>query len=61
MALLPWGKVDVGTNEFSAKRRELKCRDLKYIGIDEHKEAIMIAVQNTGGHLVMESMVETTC
>ena len=35
--------------------------DLKYIGIDEHKEAIMIAVQNTGGHLVMESMVETTC
>jgi transposase len=34
-------------------------RDLKYIGMDVHKEAIVIAVLNDGGKLVMESIVET--
>ena len=34
-------------------------RDLKYIGMDVHKEAIVIAVLNGSGELVMESIVET--
>ena len=34
-------------------------RDMKYIGMDVYKEAIVIAVRNTRGHVVMESIVET--
>ena len=34
-------------------------RDVKYIGMDVHKEAIVIAVRNGSGKLVMESIVET--
>src|SRR5437660_7933386 len=34
-------------------------RDIKYIGMDVHKEAIVIAVLNSGGKLVMEAIVET--
>ena len=34
-------------------------RDVKYIGMDVHKEAIVIAVLNDGGKLTMESIVET--
>ena len=34
-------------------------RDIKYIGMDVHKEAIVIAVRNTSGKLMMESIVET--
>jgi len=34
-------------------------RDIKYIGMDVHKEAIVIAVLNASGKLVMESIVET--
>jgi len=34
-------------------------RDIKYIGLDVHKEAIVIAVLNSSGQLVMESIVET--
>jgi transposase len=34
-------------------------RDIKYIGMDVHKEAIVIAVLNNSGKLVMESVVET--
>jgi hypothetical protein len=33
--------------------------DVKYIGLDVHKEAIAIAVLNGAGKLVMESIVET--
>ena len=33
--------------------------DVKYIGMDVHKEAIVIAVLNSSGKLVMESIVET--
>jgi hypothetical protein len=34
-------------------------RDLKYIGMDVHKEAVVIAVRNSNGQLVMESIVES--
>src|SRR5215471_4422530 len=34
-------------------------RDLKYIGMDVHKEAVVIAVLNSNGKLGMESIVET--
>jgi len=34
-------------------------RDDKYIGMDVHKEAIVIAVRNASGKRVMESIVET--
>jgi hypothetical protein len=33
--------------------------DIKYIGLDVHKEAIAIAVLNGAGKLVMESIIET--
>ena len=33
--------------------------DVKYIGLDVHKEAIVIAVQNGAGKVLMESIVET--
>ena len=33
--------------------------EVKYIGMDVHKEAIVIAVLNARGHVVMESIVET--
>jgi hypothetical protein len=31
----------------------------KYIGMDVHKESISIAVMNSAGRLVMESVIET--
>src|SRR6058998_1654976 len=34
-------------------------RDIKYIGMDVHKEAIVIAVLNGSGKLVMETILET--
>ena len=34
-------------------------RDIKYIGMDVHREAIVIAVLNGSGKLVMETVVET--
>ena len=33
--------------------------NVKYIGLDVHKEAISIAVLNGAGKLVMESIIET--
>ncbi len=33
--------------------------DVKYIGMDVHKEAIVIAVLNESGKLMMESVIET--
>src|ERR1017187_4216677 len=33
--------------------------DIKYIGMDVHKEAIAIAVMNGEGKLIMESIIET--
>src|SRR5438034_1601854 len=34
-------------------------RDIQYIGMDVHKEAIVIAVLNGSGKLVMETILET--
>ena len=34
-------------------------RDIQYIGMDVHKEAVAIAVLNSSDKLVMESIVET--
>ena len=34
-------------------------RDIKYIGMDVHKESISIAVRNSGGKVVMECVIET--
>src|SRR6266851_10045977 len=34
-------------------------RDIKYIGMDVHKEAIVIAALNGSGKLVMETILET--
>ena len=34
-------------------------REVKYIGMDVHKEAVVIAVLNSSGKLGMESIVET--
>ena len=33
--------------------------NIKYMGMDVHKESISIAVMNAEGRLVMESMIET--
>ena len=33
--------------------------DVKYIGMDVHKEATVIAVLNGSGNLVMETILET--
>ena len=40
-------------------RRQLNESRIKYIGMDVHKEATVIAVLNGSGKLVMESIVET--
>jgi hypothetical protein len=34
-------------------------RDIQYIGMDVHKEAVVMAVLNSRGNLIMESIVET--
>jgi hypothetical protein len=39
MALLPWGKVNVGTNELPPKEATQMSREVKYIGLDLHKAA----------------------
>jgi hypothetical protein len=33
--------------------------DVKYIGMDVHKEAIAVAVVNSAGKVMMESVIET--
>jgi hypothetical protein len=59
MALYLEGKPSVDTNELSPKEATRMSHDVKYIGMDVHKEAIVIAVQNESGKLVMESVIET--
>ena len=44
---------------FPPKEATQMSYDVKYIGMDVHKEAIVIAVQNESGKLVMESVIET--
>ena len=46
MALYLEGKTSVGTNELSPKEATQMSHDVKYIGMDVHKEAIVIAVLN---------------
>jgi transposase len=58
MALYLEGKPSVGTNELSPKEAT-QMSQIKYIGMDVHKEAIVIAVLDGSGRLVMESIVET--
>ena len=36
----------------------MRSSNVKYIGLDVHKEAISIAVLNGAGKLVMESIIE---
>ena len=59
MALYLRGKISVGTNDLSPKEATEMSRDIKYIGMDVHKEAIVIAVLNGSGKLVMETILET--
>src|SRR6266852_1480321 len=59
MALYLEGKTSVDTNELSPKEATQMSHDVKYIGMDVHKEAIVIAVLNGSGKLVMETIVET--
>jgi transposase len=59
MALYLEGKMLVETNDLSPKEATAMSRDIKYIGMDVHKEAMVIAVLNGSGKLVMESIVET--
>jgi len=53
------GKTSVGTNDLPPKEATQMSHDVKYIGMDVHKEAIVIAVLNESGKLVMESVIET--
>jgi hypothetical protein len=55
----PAEKLPVGTNDLSPKETTQMSRDIKYIGMDVHKEAIVIAVLNVSGKLVMETILET--
>ena len=47
----------MSVNQNSTERNTLM--NIKYIGMDVHKEAISIAVMNGEGKLVMESIIET--
>ena len=44
---------------FPPKETTQMSRDIKHIGMDVHKEAIVIAVLNDSGKLVMETILET--
>ena len=59
MALYLEGKSSVDTSELSPKEATQMSHDVKYIGMDVHKEAIVIAVLNGSGELVMETILET--
>jgi transposase len=59
MALYLEGKIHVGTKNLSPKEATQMSHDVKYIGMDVHKEAIVIAVLDESGKQVMESVIET--
>jgi transposase len=59
MAFYLEGKTSVDTNELSLKEATQMSHEIKYIGMDVHKEAIVIAVLNGSGKMVMETVVET--
>src|SRR5215469_18864198 len=58
-AFLPRGKDSVEAKDLSPKEATQMSRDSKYIGMDVHKEAIVMAVLNGRGKQVMESIIET--
>src|ERR1700681_1645285 len=53
------GKTTVDTNELSPKEATQMSYDVKYIGMDVHKGAIVIAVLNGTGKMIMETILET--
>jgi len=59
MALYLEGKTSVDTNDLSPKEATQMSHDVKYIGMDVHQEAMVIAVLNGSGKLIMETIVET--
>src|ERR1019366_6098995 len=59
MALYLEGKTPLNANDLSPKEATQMSHDVKYIGMDVHKEATAIAVLNGSGKLVMESILET--
>jgi hypothetical protein len=59
MALYLEGKPTVDMNELSPKEATQMSHEVKYIGMDVHKEAIVIAVLDGSGKQVMETIVET--
>jgi transposase len=59
MTLYLEGKTPFERDVLSLKETTQMSRDIKYIGMDVHKEAVVIAVVNSSGKLVMESIVET--
>jgi len=44
MAFYVRGKISVGTNDLPPKEATQMRSDIEYIGLDVHKEAIVIAV-----------------
>jgi hypothetical protein len=60
MTLKPRGKVVQPKNHVSPKEvLSMLSSNVKYIGLDVHKEAVAVAVLNSAGKLVMESIIET--
>src|SRR6202140_3189849 len=59
MTLYLEGKTPLSANDLSLKEATRMSHDIKYIGMDVHKEAVVIAVLSSSGKLVMESIVET--
>ena len=57
-ALYLEGKTRLTTSDLSPKEATHMSGEVKYIGMDVHKEAIVIAVRNGSGKLVMDSIVE---
>jgi transposase len=55
---LTWGKVNRDVKNLPP-RRNSPMSEIKYIGMDVHKEAISIAVLSGSGKLVMDSIIET--
>jgi hypothetical protein len=59
MTLYLEGRTPLSANDHFPQGGERMSRDIKDIGMDVHKEAVVIAVLNRSGKLVMESIVET--
>jgi transposase len=59
MALYLRGKISIGTKDLFPKEATEMSREIKYIGMDVHQEAIVIAVLDGSGKLVMETILES--